>query len=266
MTDRILSLETNSEQIVKVNGSVDLTNIDQFRAAIDRALENGPPVIIDVSEADMLDSRAIATLGAAYEKAKEAGIELSLIVANNLTMRILQLSGLAHTFGLCLLRSDDSDELPMLHPDLRRKDWRITESVAIAEREMVAPLRDVAISAAREIGMTSEFIADIKVALTEALANALFHGSPNGGNNRIGMRCLSCKEAFVLEVSDEGQGVDADEIAAKTSGFGTKLMKSVMDEVEFHRTERGGRVRMIKWIREKQELQPSSEPGERSSC
>jgi anti-anti-sigma factor len=249
MTERTINLETGAQQVVRVCGCVDLTNSHEFRSAIETALQNGPQVVIDVSQADMLDSSAISTLGKAYKRAKDIGVNLSLTVSNNLTMRILQLSGLASAFGLCVLKSDVDDDLPIDNPDLRRQDWRITESVAIAEREMVVPLRDVAIMAAREIGMSPESIADIKVALTEALANALFHGSPNPGKSRIGMRCLSCTEAFVLEVTDEGKGIDADEVAANQTGFGTKLMKAVMDEVEFLRTERGGRVRMIKWIR-----------------
>jgi len=103
-------------------------------------------------------------------------------------------------------------------------------------------------------GLSETDVGDVKLAVGEALANALKHGH-QPGRDKIRLRCMSCDSALVVEVTDQGPGFDPDEIALpdhdelRVGGLGIHLMRSTMDEVEFLFDSEGSRVRMVKWKR-----------------
>ncbi|MBI2843285.1 MAG: ATP-binding protein [Armatimonadetes bacterium] len=253
MNEATIDLELGREQVIKVKGNLDFCNTGEFSEALSRAVSGGRRTVIDLSGADMLDSGAIACLVAAHNKADDAGASIVLTGVSESVRRVLHMSGLASTFGLTLVEPEKKKSC-YDRSELRRQDWRITESVVLAEEELVLALRDMAVAAAREAGLSGESVVDVRLAATEALANALLHGSPNGQKSKIGLRCLACPRAFVMEVSDEGAGLDEDAAAQgeprAREGIGLRLIRQSMDEVEFLKDERGGRVRMLKWIRE----------------
>jgi serine/threonine-protein kinase RsbW len=90
--------------------------------------------------------------------------------------------------------------------------------------------------------------ANIEIALTEALENAVVHGNCEDPHKRVYVtfRCTAEGEVWIT-VQDEGQGFDAftlpdptaPENRLRTSGRGIYLMKTLMDEVCF---EKGGAV------------------------
>jgi anti-sigma B factor antagonist len=250
MTESVINLELGEEHVVRINGSVDLTNSSDLSVALFRAIEKGPRVVVDLSQADYLDSSAVAAFSAAYQYAQQSHVKIMLASANNSVLRILHMSGLGSMFGLSLIKTSENQP-SCAKPDLMRQDWRITESVILAERELIAPLRDIAITAALEAGLDAEFAADVRIAATEAVANALLYRSPEPGKSKIGLRCLICRHALVIEVTDEGPGYNLkaqDANGLHPSGLGLRMMMAAMDEVEFSHDERGGRVRMLKWI------------------
>lgn len=254
VNESIHNFEMGDEQIVRVKGNIDFTNSDDFCEALSRAIEKGPKVVVDLSEAESLDSSAIVSLYGACQKAQGNGISLSLPGASESVIRILQMSGLASTFGLALVRLE-TDRQPVDERDMQKQDWRITESVILADLDLIISLRDLAITAAVDAGLGAEAVNDVRVAATEALANAFQHGSPEPGKSKITLRCLSCPKALVVEVLDEGPGVTEEQVVSicksqSKGGLGMRLMLAAMDDVEFSRNERGSRVRMLKWIGE----------------
>mgnify|MGYP005860971155 CR=1 FL=1 len=251
MTESVINLELGDEQVVRITGSVDIINSSELSAVLFRAIEKGPRVIVDLSQADYFDSSAVAVLSKAYQYAQQLHVKIRLIAANNNIQKILNMSGLASTFGLSFVKTPENRS-SCGKPELMRQDWRITESVILAEQELIAPLRDLAITAALEADFDAESAADVRIAVTEAITNAFLHGSPKAGKSKIGLRCLSCQHALVVEVTDEGPGYvqnkAQDEDNPHSSGLGLRMMTAAMDEVEFFRDEHGGRVRMLKWI------------------
>jgi len=255
MTDSSIDVEFGDEQIVRVVGCVELSNREEFAAALASALETGGKVVVDLSRADSLDSGALSCLFHTHRQARDAGAEIALAGASSRIRRILQMSGLGPALGLALVEIRGGQ--PDVGPDLRGQDWQITESVVLAEPELLPPLRDQAVHAAREAGLAPESVADVQLAVTEALENALVHGSPAGAQSKIRLRCLACPRAYVVEVVDEGPGVSAEAAQRSNasddgSALGLRLMQSAMDVVEFFQDERGGRVRMLKWVRPEQ--------------
>jgi len=93
----------------------------------------------------------------------------------------------------------------------------------------------------------------VKLALREALNNAVVHGNRLDARKLVHVRCR-CKvgEGITLVVSDQGRGFDANSVPDPVAvenlladhGRGIHVMKLAMDEVSFE--QRGAEVRMWK--------------------
>ena len=99
-------------------------------------------------------------------------------------------------------------------------------------------------------GMNASEIDDTKLAVTEACANAIRHGSPAGPTDKITVRVSSAGGAVITEVTDQGCGFEPAEICprveAEPGGLGIPLMKALSDQVEFEKSGLGTTVRLVK--------------------
>lgn len=90
----------------------------------------------------------------------------------------------------------------------------------------------------------------VKLAVGEACANAMEHGSPAGKADRISVTFASDGRNLRVEVSDVGPGICAPRNRRfwrpRMRGYGIILMRSLMDKVDFVETGRGTRVVLIK--------------------
>jgi serine/threonine-protein kinase RsbW len=117
---------------------------------------------------------------------------------------------------------------------------------------------------ARRIDFQPEAINQIKTALVEACINAAEHSlSPD---RKIYQRFRVESDRLVVTVSSRGvvppgltaqngvngtpheNGNNTREAAKERRGWGLKLIKSLMDEVEFERVDDGTRLRMTKYL------------------
>lgn len=102
---------------------------------------------------------------------------------------------------------------------------------------------------ANECGFNENDIFDLKVAVGEACANAIEHGSPHGRNNRIQIACAFENNCLVVEVIDEGvfkPRFPAFDTQLNYRGRGIPFMLALMDEVEIKESEEGTTVRLVK--------------------
>lgn len=92
----------------------------------------------------------------------------------------------------------------------------------------------------------------IKLALEEALANAIRHGNSNDPQKSVTVEYSIDPHQACISVQDEGSGFDPtsvpdctlDENLEKPNGRGVMLMRTYMNEVAFNRA--GNRVTLIK--------------------
>jgi serine/threonine-protein kinase RsbW len=85
-------------------------------------------------------------------------------------------------------------------------------------------------------------IFSIRLALEEALVNAIKHGNQFDRNKRVHINYRVSHERFDIRITDEGPGFDptdvpdpmADENLERPCGRGLLLMKHYMTEVVFH--------------------------------
>jgi len=112
---------------------------------------------------------------------------------------------------------------------------------------------------ARRLDFRPEAINQIKTAIVEACINASEHSfSPD---RKIYQRFRVESDRLVVTISSRGvvptnisggannQNHEAADLAEERRGWGLKLIRSLMDEVEFERVDDGTRLRMTKYLR-----------------
>jgi serine/threonine-protein kinase RsbW len=101
-------------------------------------------------------------------------------------------------------------------------------------------------------GYTEAATFAIKLALEEAINNAIKHGNRYDPNKVVDLTFQVGPDKAVVTVTDQGDGFDpgsladptADENLEKPTGRGVMLMQAYMDEVRFN--EKGNQVLMVK--------------------
>ena len=130
--------------------------------------------------------------------------------------------------------------------------------------EFVAVARLAVSAVATRMDFDIEAIEDIKVAVGEALNNAIEHGCPAvAGTEMITLRCEIAGEALVITVRDSGDGFDPatatrqrphGTMTLSERGLGMLLIEALMDKVDFTSTPGDGtQVRMVKRRRASEE-------------
>ena len=110
---------------------------------------------------------------------------------------------------------------------------------------------------AKRLTFRPEAINQIKTAIVEACINASEHSfSPD---RKIYQRFRVESDRLVITISSRGivpvnlngasRGSEAKEAAEERRGWGLKLIRTLMDEVEFERVDDGTRLRMTKYLR-----------------
>jgi anti-sigma regulatory factor (Ser/Thr protein kinase) len=124
--------------------------------------------------------------------------------------------------------------------------FRAREHSIRADVNLLKEARDFAERAAAEFGFDAYARAEVKLALSEAVTNAIRHGSRSPEDP---VRILVAEEsgALVFEVVDTGNFVPrVVRGRLPESGRGLEFMRLMMDEVDLRSTRRGTLLRMVK--------------------
>ncbi|HEU4870099.1 MAG TPA: ATP-binding protein [Pyrinomonadaceae bacterium] len=153
-----------------------------------------------------------------------------------------------------------------------------SEVVQTSERDeflMVVPMGEdnelIAANTAEQIAKRLTFrpeaINQIKTAIVEACINASEHSfSPD---RKIYQRFRVESDRLVITISSRGivpanlngakSGLEAKEAAEERRGWGLKLIRTLMDEVEFERVDDGTSLRMTKYLRPQKSTKSANE-------
>src|SRR5450631_3221376 len=119
--------------------------------------------------------------------------------------------------------------------------------------------RDV-VEFAWDCGFRGQPLDDIEVAVGEGLANAVEHGRRDEGVFEVSVRRE--RDALVVEIKDNGSGFDPGRVGSLAGpppealrGFGTFIMREVMDDV--HYSEFGTRLQLVKRLPAVKTSEPS---------
>lgn len=111
---------------------------------------------------------------------------------------------------------------------------------------------NVVMAKVRELEFSEEARFSIRLAMEEAIVNAIKHGNRFDRNKKVFIRYCCNHKSFKLSVRDEGPGFDPAKVPDPTApenislpyGRGIMLMNAYMDRVEY--SPRGNGVTMVK--------------------
>lgn len=103
--------------------------------------------------------------------------------------------------------------------------------------------------------VTEQETFSIRLALEEALVNAIKHGNQMDKSKRVQISYRFVGDRFEIHITDEGSGFDPDDVPDPTAienlerpcGRGLMLMRHYMTEVRYN--DRGNAVTMVKVFR-----------------
>ena len=110
----------------------------------------------------------------------------------------------------------------------------------LSRSENVSVARLLAAAAAADYELTVAELDEIKVAVSEAVTNAIVHGYEGADNCYVEMSLAVTDTQLVIEISDDGVGIADIDLAMRPNyssklghmGLGFAFMHSFMDEVE----------------------------------
>ncbi|MDQ2798489.1 MAG: ATP-binding protein [Armatimonadota bacterium] len=117
------------------------------------------------------------------------------------------------------------------------KDFREQFDIT-AHPQNAALARERVRDLAARAGLSGLDLADVEIAVGEAVTNAILYGSPSAAS-RIVIAGGRSGSAFFVEIRDQGHGFDpshvrADEDNDALGGRGIRLMRALMDQVDLH--------------------------------
>ena len=106
--------------------------------------------------------------------------------------------------------------------------------------ENIALARIAVAAFAAQVDMTADELEEIKVAVSEAVSNAIIHGYENKKKEFIEIEAIRFQEYFQFSVTDYGKGIEnlnkpcslPIPIDEERMGLGFVFMQSFMDEVK----------------------------------
>lgn len=109
---------------------------------------------------------------------------------------------------------------------------------------------------AKCIGVSSEEIEDLRIAVMEAVVNAIEHGNKEDRNKQVHIRAEILPNQISFFVRDEGEGFELSTVPdpcqprclMNASGRGILMMRAFMDVVKFYPLSKGMLVKMTKFL------------------
>jgi anti-sigma regulatory factor (Ser/Thr protein kinase) len=215
---------------------------------VGRCLATGiTAAVVDLDPWEPMDDDALQALRQAAEAFSEAGAALVVAVEEPEAREELASAGLMRSVPPAPGPPDGDGDAPVVagqHPRWEHEfSFPATTGQLRAARGRIAAFAEVA-------GLDETSLFELKVAVAEALANAVVHGSPHGADDDVHVRFFCYEDEVAVEVVDGGGGIDATPICAPpavaTSGRGIHFMRSLADVVHYTCGPLGTRVLLIK--------------------
>ena len=249
MTDRGVSTEVRGEICVIHCGGVTGGRLAaDLPDEVDRCLDTGASaVVVDLDPWKPIDDLGLSALRAAAEAFESAGGELVVAVEEPDAREALAGAGLMRAIPSAPGPPGGDAEAPLRAPDHPR--WEHEFTFPATTRQLRAARRRVA-AFAEVAGLDGPDLFELSVAVAEALANAVVHGSPRGADDDVRVRFFCYEDEVAVEVVDSGDGMSATPIcepaAAATSGRGIHFMRALADAVQYTCGPMGTRVLLVK--------------------
>ncbi len=241
--------------IVRLAGEVDMTGCERVSDVLSEVLGAGSTCPrVDLAGVSFMDTTGLRSLLDWRERFIMRNCSLEVVSINPLVRKVFEVAGQTE-----IIHKSAEFSPPIVSDAHPITDCAaVTEDRAIASFTVSASLRygKIVRNRVAEMGglglFSDEELADLKLAVGEALTNAVRHGSclPSA---TVAVRCITSSDKLTVEISDEGPGFDPDCVLQAHSGGeplehgrGITFMKTMVDEVLFD-FSRGTTVTLVKY-------------------
>ncbi len=215
---------------------------------VERCLVSGASAaVVDLDPWGPIDDEGLMALRAAATAFESAGGELVVAVEEPEARAALAGAGLMRAVPPVPGPPEGDADAP-IGVGIRPR-WEHEFTFPATTRQLRAARRRVA-AFAEVAGLEGADLFELNVAVAEALANAVVHGSPNGADDDVHVRFFCYEDEVAVEVVDGGEGMAATPICAPpdaaTSGRGIHFMRALADAVHYTCGPLGTRVLLVK--------------------
>ncbi|MHB9002972.1 MAG: anti-sigma factor antagonist [Coriobacteriia bacterium] len=231
--------------VIHLDGDLDLATVPSVRTVLDSLVDTGfIRMVLDLTNVDYVDSSALGLLVWLDRSLQTRGGKIVLAAPNRNVRRVLEISRILSVASSMHEEKSVEAALAAIEPEHGGavEEW-VEEIVMPADAGHLAATRDRVSAIIEPLGFSSAALFDVKVALGEALANAVRHGSA-GADGHISIRVHAFGDKVMLEIEDAGTGFDGDHVCSDdlyaSSGRGIMFMRALMDRVEFASSHSGG--------------------------
>lgn len=232
--------------VVHLAGDIDMAVVPDLQSALDHVIGTGcENIVLDLAHVTYADSSALNLLVWLDRRLKGHAGKAILAGANEDVSRILELTGLL-SVATSLDERRDLDAAVACFDVVERGlmvEWSRSVDMP-ADVNKLADVRDEVSEWVSELDLGESALFDIKVAVGEALANAIRHGSPSDGSADIHVSVTAYADRIAVRVTDTGRGFDGDHVCSDdlyaVGGRGVMFMRALMDQVSFCPSDEGG--------------------------
>lgn len=220
---------------------------EDLPAEVGRCLGAGiSAAVVDLDPWAPLDDGGLAALRGAAREFERAGAALVMAVEEPEARAELAGAGLMRAVPAAPGAPDAA--AAAVHRDGHPR-WEHEFTFPATPRQLRVARRRVA-AFAEIAGLSGDDLFELSVAVAEALANAVTHGSPRGADDDVHVRFFCYEDEVAVEVVDGGDGMEATPIgtpaATATSGRGIHFMRALTDAVLYTCGPLGTRVLLVK--------------------
>jgi anti-sigma regulatory factor (Ser/Thr protein kinase) len=215
---------------------------------VDRCLDSGASaVVVDLDPWGPVDELGLLALRDAAQAFEQIGGALVVAVEEPGAREDLAGAGLMRAVPAAPGPPEGDADAPIAAA--ARPRWEHEFTFPATTRQLRAARKRV--SAFAEVaGLDDAALFELDVAVAEALANAVVHGSPHGADDDVRVRFFCYQDQVAVEVVDGGDGMSATPICAPpdaaTSGRGIHFMRALADAVHYTCGPLGTRVLLVK--------------------
>jgi len=124
------------------------------------------------------------------------------------------------------------------------------EMIISSELKHLPHIEDLSRHITERMGFDEDQEANLAIALTEVVNNAITHGNQNDPQKKVTIRITYEKQAVIISITDEGKGFDPTQLPNPTNaqniwrehGRGIFLIRNLIDEVDIQPSPNGTKV------------------------
>jgi len=250
--DCMVTVQSGEPPLIVVVGEVNYESAKYIKQAFEEFQCNGAArIVLDCNSVDFVDSSGIGAIVYWAQQLKKVGGELILRSATAQLVHALQISGFSDQITIESAEADFAKVLPKPYVNSLWQQARFSIPLP-ADRDGL--IRKRVTELAESMPFTKWQVDDIRLAVGEAVSNAIRHGCRWGEHDRLNVDCIGDDEKLVIRFNYPGDKFDPNAVPVpdpnnpREGGMGIFFMRSAMDVVDYSFDETGTTVTMIKYI------------------